>query len=174
MSFECSARDIDRTRVGQSVLVDVKGGCSDIPSSTPRPSCLRSIVSSGRLPRASPLLTASARNCSCRFARQANLYAALEPLPGTLSTAEGAYEFCARSPLVENNESGFSVSHCNPAVPRAFAVLPHRYRGGTTATAANGLAALAWLRIPGWGFAVGVTENLANADRGRLGRIRSL
>ena len=28
MSFECSARDIDRTRAGQSVLVDVKGGCS--------------------------------------------------------------------------------------------------------------------------------------------------
>jgi hypothetical protein len=125
-------------------------------------------------PRASPLLTTSARNCSCRFARQANLYAALEPLPGTLSTAEGAYEFCARSPLVENNGSGFSVSHCNPAVPRGFAVLPHRYSGGTTATASNGLAALAWLRIRGWGFAIGVTENLANADRCRLGRIRSL
>jgi hypothetical protein len=28
MSFECSARDIDRTRVGQSVFVEVTGGGS--------------------------------------------------------------------------------------------------------------------------------------------------
>jgi hypothetical protein len=89
-------------------------------------------------------------------------------------TAEGVYEFCARSPLVENNEFGFFVSQCNPAVPRGFAVFPQRYSGRATATASNGLAALAWLRIPGWGFAVGVSENLANADRRRLGRIRSL
>lgn len=93
---------------------------------------------------------------------------------GTPSTAEGAYEFRSRSPLVENNESRFFVSHRDPAVSRGFAVLPHRYSGGTTgATASNGVAALAWLRIPGWGFAAAATENLANADRCRLGRICS-
>jgi hypothetical protein len=174
MSFECSARDIDRTSVVQSVLVDVKGWY--FQSRHPHLARLgyAQLSAVEVFPPGVTLLTTSARNCSCRFARQANLYAALEPLPGTLFTAEGAYEFCARSPLVENNESRFSVSHCNPAVPRGFAVLPHRHSGGTTATASNGLAALARLRIPGWGFAVGATENLANADRSRLGRIRSL
>jgi hypothetical protein len=48
MSVECSARDIDLSRVGQTVSVDLKGGCS--PSRLPHLARLgyASIVSSGR------------------------------------------------------------------------------------------------------------------------------
>src|SRR6266705_7210394 len=96
------------------------------------------------------------------------------PLSKTVSAEHDPrrYELYTWLPLVGQSKSEFRITHRDTRLFPGFPVLPHcENRRGTGAAAANALADLAGLCIPGCSFAFGAAQTLAHTPRSRTRRI---